>query len=144
MDTLQELLSIAKVRGPLAKRADGAGEIILATSGTAVRVIIPTWLQGKTCSFKASGAACEVLFGGSTVEVVYGQATTVAAEAMTVHANTGRRLSTEETRDWKIPYANELGLGVGATLYMSVEAAAAGTLHIGLAQDSAIGHEPGK
>lgn len=145
MNAQQELYEIAKVRAPLAKRTDGAGEVILAVGSTSVRVQVPTWMQGKYCSFKSSGCISEVLFGSSSsVDVVYGQATGVVSEVMTVHANSGRRISDGETRQWRVPTPGDLGVIPGTTIYMSVESSATGTLHIGLESDNKVGHDKGK
>lgn len=143
MESGQELFNIARVRAPLAKRTDGAGEVILATSGTAVLVKIPTWMQGKYCEFKSVGGQSDVLFGDSTVAAVYGQASTVSSNTITVHAATGRRISDGETRSWRVPTPGDVGLERTATLYMSVISSGTAALHIGLGSDNLVGHTRG-
>jgi hypothetical protein len=133
-DTLE---AASKVLPPLAKNAVvgsptiGQGEINLAVSGTAVRIVIPSWLAGKYAEFTASGATCDILFGGASVEVVYAQATGVAAEVATVHANTGRRVPMDQTRTWIVPVPAQAG-------FMSVEASGAGFLFIGVASEQIV------
>lgn len=133
------MLEIARVRAPIAKAVYtdsdspmyGGGEVCLAISGTAVRVIVPTWMRGKYCTFTAAGASADVLFGGSDVEVVYGQESTVSTEAITVHANTGRRCPDGVLCSMVVPNDSTI-------LYMSVEASGAGKLYIGIASDNVV------
>lgn len=101
------------------------GVIALAVTDTAARFAIPTAIAGKVCTFVCNGADADILFGASTVAVVYGQASTVNAEAITVHASTGGHLENGVPRRFLVPRPDQcthfsvdcVGSGSG-TLYI--------------------------
>lgn len=132
---------IARVRGPMPKDSVGAGEVNLAVSGTAIAIVIPTWMQGKMCEFTAYTSTTSLDAGGVDVlyladkggtACVYQQTTAVdgTTKALTVSAATGRHIVSGQTRKWLVPKA---GSGITA---MSIIASAAGFIQIGLASES--------
>ena len=123
----QELVAkVSKVMPALAKTADGAAEIVLSVSGTAVLVAIPSWLAGRYVEVTMDGAEADVLFGASDVVAVYGQVSSVdgTTKAITTHVSSGRHLADGVTRSWIIPMPS-------TATHMSVIASAAGKLYIG-------------
>lgn len=119
----QILEIIGKILGPNRPADGNGGEIMLAVSGVAIRVQIPTWLAGCYAEFTAIDANVEVLEGGSAVAAVYGQVSSVGSEVITTNAATGRRLVQGTTRAWVVSRA------ANAT-HLSIIASGAGFIQI--------------
>ena len=118
------LYNVAKVIPATKKTGDGAAEIVLDTGSTAVRVAIPSWLVGRYVEITAVAQPVDVLFGDSSIDVVYGQVSSVASEAITTHASSGRHVPAGQTRHWAVPKT---------ATHVCFEAAGTGKLYIGLA-----------
>lgn len=108
--------------------------VVLATSGTAVRVEIPVAWRSKWISITALTADLVFLLGDSAVDVVWADVNTVSTEVISNKDTVGRIIPAGQTVEYRFPepeasYTNAAG-AVAKITHMVFEAAGAG--HIGM------------
>lgn len=96
--TLNEV-AIPKI--PVASTTDGVVHIDATASSQ--RFAIPAAWRGRVVTCVVTGEAVEILFGDSTVAVTFEDASTVAAEAITMKVTTGVAIPAGGSRDYFVP-----------------------------------------
>ncbi len=112
----------AYVTAPMTSRV-----IRLAVTDTAARFAIPAGFAGMPCEWTLDGADGDIVFGGSSVAAVYDQASSVASEAITVHASSGQRLKNGVSRYFVMPPITT------TVTHFSVDCAAGGSADLTIA-----------
>ena len=81
--------------------------LVLSVSDTVASFIIPTAIAGQLCEVTSDGADCDINFGSASVTCVYGQASSVASNAITAHADSGIHLVSKVAKLIRFPKPDE-------------------------------------